>query len=190
MIWVCCELLEGKHVNLRIMEKDDVDFSVECFNRIDFWGEYDPIVQQKSKAERIRQFDNPSQLAILTERARFVIEKKDGTKIGFIGHWFVQPNRIMEIGYNLIPSERSKGYGTEAVQIMVDYLFLSRDIVRIQAITNVRNKTSQRVLEKSGFKEEGVIRKSGFVRGEWIDAYLYSILREEWKKPKILTKTT
>ena len=68
------------------MEKDYVNFSVECFNRIDFWGEYDSIVQQKSKAERIRQFDNPSQLAILTERARFVIEKKDGTKIGFIGH--------------------------------------------------------------------------------------------------------
>jgi RimJ/RimL family protein N-acetyltransferase len=28
------------------------------------------------------------------------------------------------------------------------------------------------------------------MRGEWRDAYLYSILREEWKEPKILTKTT
>jgi RimJ/RimL family protein N-acetyltransferase len=172
------------------MEKDDVDFSVECFNRMDFWGEYDSIVQQRSKAEMMRQFDSPSQLAILTERARFVIEKKDRTKIGFIGHWFVQPNRMMEIGYNLIPSERGKGYGTEAAQIMVDYLFLSRDIVRIQAITNVRNKASQRVLEKVGFQREGTIRKSGFVRSEWVDAYLYSILREEWKEPKILTKAT
>lgn len=183
-------MLEGKHVNLRIMERDDVDFSVECFNRLDFWGEYDPIVSQKSRAERMRQFDNPSQLAILTERARFVIEKKDRTKIGFIAHWFVQPNRMMEIGYHLVPNERGKGYGTEAVHIMVDYLFLSRDIVRIQAITDVRNKASQRVLEKVGFKKEGIIRKSGFVRGEWTDAYTYSILREEWKEPKMLTKTT
>ena len=95
----------------------------------------------------------------------------------------------MEIGYNLIPSERGKGYGTEAVQITVDYLFLSRDIVRIQAITNVRNKASQRVLEKIGFKKEGDSKISS-VRGEWADAYLYSILREEWKEPKILTKTT
>jgi len=183
-------LLEGKHINLRIMEKEDVDFSVECFNKLDFWGEYDPIVPQRSKAERMKQFDNPSQLAILTERTRFVIEKKDGAKIGFIGHWFAQPNRMMEIGYHLIPSERGKGYGTESVQIMVDYLFLSRDVVRIQAITNIRNKPSQRVLEKAGFKREGTIRKSGFVRGEWADAYLYSILREEWKEPKILTKAT
>jgi len=175
-------------VNLRVMEKDDIDFSVECFNRIDFWGEYDPIPPQKSKTERMKEFDNPSQLAILTERTRFVIEKKDGTKIGFIAHWFVQPHRMMEIGYSLIPSERGKGYGTEAIQTMVDYLFLSRDIARIQAVTNVRNKASQRVLEKVGFKREGTIRKSGFVRGEWVHAYLYSTLREEWEEPKILTK--
>jgi len=40
------------------------------------------------------------------------------------------------------------------------------------------------------FKKEGTVRKSFFMRGEWRDAYLYSILREEWKEPKILTKTT
>jgi RimJ/RimL family protein N-acetyltransferase len=44
-------------------------------------------------------------------------------------------------------------------------------------------------LEKVGFKKEGTLRKNFFVRGEWRDAYLYSILREEWKEPKILTKT-
>jgi len=182
-------LLKGKNVNLRVMERDDVDFSVECFNRMDFWGDYDRIPAQRSKTERIRQFDNPPQLVILTERTRFVIEKKDGTKMGFIAHWLVQPNNWMEIGYHLVRGERGKGYGTEAIQIMVDYLFLSRDILRIQAVTNVKNKASQRVLEKAGFKKEGTIRKSGFVRGEWADAHLYSILKEEWKEPKILAKT-
>jgi RimJ/RimL family protein N-acetyltransferase len=72
---------------------------------------------------------------------------------------------------------------------MVDYLFLSRDIVRIQATTNVENKMARRVLEKVGFKIEGTIRKLKFVRGVWTDSYLLSILREEWKEPKILTKT-
>jgi ribosomal-protein-alanine N-acetyltransferase len=48
---------------------------------------------------------------------------------------------------------------------------------------------SQKVLEKNGFKKEGTIRKEEFVRGEWRDKYLYSILREEWKEPRILTKT-
>jgi RimJ/RimL family protein N-acetyltransferase len=36
---------------------------------------------------------------------------------------------------------------------------------------------------------EGVIRKNQLVRGVWNDFYLLSILREEWKEPKILTKT-
>jgi len=60
--------------------------------------------------------------------------------------------------------------------------------MRIQATTDVRNAASQKVLEKVGFKKEGTIRKCFFMRGEWRDAYLYSILREEWKEPKILTK--
>jgi aminoglycoside 6'-N-acetyltransferase len=90
----------------------------------------------------------------------------------------------MEIGYDIISNERGKGYGTEAAQLIVDYLFLSKDIGRIQAITDVRNKPSQRVLEKTGFKREGTIRKSGFVRGAWTNAYLYSIIREEWREPK------
>jgi ribosomal-protein-alanine N-acetyltransferase len=53
----------------------------------------------------------------------------------------------------------------------------------------VGNKAAQRVLEKAGFKVEGTIRKLSFVRGEWTDRILYSILLEEWKEPRILTKT-
>jgi RimJ/RimL family protein N-acetyltransferase len=98
--------------------------------------------------------------------------------------------RQLEIGYSLVPSERGKGYCTEAVNIMVDYLFLSKESRRIQAHTDLRNVASQKVLEKVGFRKEGTLRKNLFVRGEWRDAYLYSILREEWKDPKILTKTT
>jgi L-amino acid N-acyltransferase YncA len=53
---------------------------------------------------------------------------------------------------------------------------------------SIRNKASQWVLEKTGFQKEGVLRKVGCVRGKWADACVYSILREKWKKPKILTK--
>jgi RimJ/RimL family protein N-acetyltransferase len=137
----------------------------------------------------MKYFDNPSNLAILTERKSFIVQKKDGTRIGFINHWVTQPNRVTEIGYSVVPNERSKGYGTEAVQLMVDYLFLSQNIFRIQAFTDVGNKASQRVLEKVGFQTEGTVRKLGFVRGELRDHYIHSILREEWKEPKILTKT-
>jgi RimJ/RimL family protein N-acetyltransferase len=88
----------------------------------------------------------------------------------------------------LVSSERGKGYGTEATKLMVDYLFLSKNIVRIQTTTNARNKPAQKTLKKIGFQIEGTIRKCQLVRGVWNDFYLLSILRDEWKGPRILTK--
>jgi ribosomal-protein-alanine N-acetyltransferase len=96
---------------------------------------------------------------------------------------------ISEISYTLVSTERNKGYCTEAVIILVDYLFMSRDLFRIQATTDARNIASQKVLEKANFKKEGVLRKSALIRGERRDLFIYGILREEWKKPKILTRT-
>jgi RimJ/RimL family protein N-acetyltransferase len=177
-------LLEGKNVNLRVAEKDDIDFLVGFTNDMDLQGEYIPI-EQSSKVEWIGAFDNP---ANFTEGKMFVIQKKDGTKIGLTNHRLIKPYKWTEIVYTIVPSERKKGYGTEAVQLVVDYLFLSKDLVRIQAIVDVRNKASQRVLEITGFQREGTIRKCLYNRGEWGDYYLYGILREEWKEPRILTK--
>jgi ribosomal-protein-alanine N-acetyltransferase len=125
------------------------------------------------------------------ESKRFIIEKKDGSKIGWIAHFYMlhPMMKLSEIGFVLVPQERGKGYCTEAVKIMVDYLFLSKEMARIQAHIDPGNVASQKVVEKNGFKKEGTQRKCFFVKGEWRDMLLYSILREEWKKPKILTKT-
>jgi RimJ/RimL family protein N-acetyltransferase len=174
-------LLEGKNVNLRIMEKEDLKLITEWVNNPDFFGEFMELMQV-SRAEEEKFHDTLS-----PETKFFFIEKKDGSKVGTI--WHYQERNLPEIGYALVPSERGKGYCSEAVMVMVDYLFLSKDIARIQAHTDVRNGASQKVLEKAGFKKEGIVRKSNFVGGEWRDRYLYSILREEWKEPKILTKT-
>lgn len=175
-------MLEGKNVNLRIMEREDLPLYVEWINDPGFFGEYNPL-EHTTKAEMEKNFDTAP-----PEKRRFFIEKKDGTKIGVVNTFPV--GELLEIGFTLIASQRGKGYGTEAVTILVDYLFLSRDIVRIQATTDLRNIASQRVLEKVGFKKEGVVRKSMFIHGDWRDLLLYSILREEWTEPKILTKTS
>jgi RimJ/RimL family protein N-acetyltransferase len=179
-------LLEGKTVNLRIMEKDDLPLFLEWVNKPEVTGEYNPLRQMsKTQAEKI--LDNPSEIQ------QFIIEKKDSSKIGFIANFHVlhlgTGTKQLEVGYILVPGERGKGYGTEAVGIMVDYLFLSRENMRIQAQTDTRNMASQRILEKTGFRKEGTLRKSWFLRGELRDCYLYSILREEWKESKILTRT-
>jgi len=176
-------------VNLSVLEKDDIDFMVECWDDIDFWGEYNPVARQTSKSEWIKDIDNPTDLEKVDELKRFIIQKKDGTRIGIMWHNFIVPYWLMQIACFLVPSERGKGYGAEATQLMVDYLFLSKDIGHIHTVTNVKNKMAQRVLEKVGFRVEGTIRKFHLVGGVWTDYYLLSILREEWKEPKILTKT-
>ena len=175
-------MLVGKNVDLRIVEREDLPFLLEWFNSLDFIGRYDPVDAQQSKADIAKKYEK-----LGPEEKWFFVEKKDGTKVGFIGtHLFGD----LEIGYAIVPIERGKGYCTEAVKIMVDYLFLSKDRVRVQAATSLENKASQRILEKVGFQKEGLVRKSMFLRGKWADVCLYGILREEWKEPKILTKTT
>ncbi len=174
-------MLEGKTVNLKVVEKEDLPLLLKWRSSFEFEGRYNPVASQHSLAEFEKKYDT-----LGADEKWFFIQKKDGTKIGFIGtHLFGE----LEIGYALIPVERGKGYCTEAVAIMVDYLFLSRDRVRVQAATNTENKASQRVLEKAGFQKEGVIRKSLFLWGKWADVSVYGILREEWKEPKILTKS-
>lgn len=60
----------------------------------------------------------------------------------------------------------------------------ARYIERIESVTDADNVPSQRVLEKSGFRREGVLRKRCFDRGEYRDEYIYSLLREEWEKAR------
>lgn len=174
------KVLDGKTVNLRIVEKEDLPLWAEWNNNPDFFGDF-IWFPQHSKTEFEKRYDN-----LTPDSKWFFIEKKDGTKIGGIIHFLV--GNLLEIGYILVPSERGKGYASEAVKIMVDYLFLSRDAVRIQANTDVNNLASQKVLEKAGFKKEGTIRKNAFFRGEWRDSCLFSILREEWKELKLLAR--
>ena len=176
-------MLEGKTVNLRVVEKEDMPLVVEWWNSLEVAGDYQ-FPPQMSKAEIEKEIEKSFSDAL---SGGFIIEKKNGSKIGYVGHYLA--GRLLEIGYAIIPSERGKGYCSEAAQIMVDYLFLSKDTVRVQAHTDPKNVASQRILEKIGFKKEGVVRKSSFIRGEWRDRCLFSILREEWKEPKILTKT-
>jgi RimJ/RimL family protein N-acetyltransferase len=174
-------LLEGKNVNLRVAEKEDLSLALEWVNNHEYLGEFQ-FAPQMSRVELEREFES-----LPPEEKMFFVEKKNGTKIGNIGHRPV--GKAQEIGYNILPSERRKDYCSEAVKIMVDYLFLSKDIVRVQAHADTENVASHRVLEKAGFKKEGVVRKRNFIRGEWRDDCLFSILREEWKEPKMLTKT-
>ena len=90
------------------------------------------------------------------------------------------------IGFTLLPEARGRGFASEAVLLLVDYLFLHTQDQRIQAETHPDNHASQRVLEKAGFQLEGRLRRTVFSRGQWRDTLMYSLLREEWQRPRLL----
>ena len=171
-------MLDGPNINFRIIEKEDLLIIKEWTNDLHIDGEYSPILQE-TIIDLERQYDN------LTKGQMYFIEKKDGTKIGFIVH-MLSGSGVPGIGYAIIPNERGKGYGTEAVKIIVDYIFLSKKVVRITAKTHPDNIASQKVLEKACFKKEGILRKEMFFRGKWNDSAIFSVLREEWEEPKVL----
>ena len=178
-------MLKGKKVNLRIIEEEDYAEYKEWSNSLEFVGEHF-FSRQVSKTEIVKWYSERS-----LDSGTFIIEKKDKTKIGVL-HFF--PTKfggyctLTEIGYLLLPDERGKGYCTEAIKLIVDYLFLLKNIPRIQAVINENNVGSKRVLEKNGFIKEGTLRKMGFIRGKYGDGTIYSLLREEWKGPHILGK--
>jgi RimJ/RimL family protein N-acetyltransferase len=177
-------MLEGPIINLRIIEQEDIPFFHEWMNTPEVRGRYNAgTFKQTSKDLLKNAYSNLSD-----NMQVFMIEKKDKTRIGLILYFLVKggPVELLEIGYLLIPSERMKGFCKEAVTIFIDYLFLTKNISRIQATADIRNIGSYKVLEKTGFTREGIIRDMIFNQGDWRDFALYSILRKEWKEPKIL----
>ena len=164
-------------MNLRLMEKEELQILADWLNDPEFMGEYE---SQETIADLEKSFSRLGS-------QWFFVEKKDGTKIGWAAKYLVGDQ--ITVGYGVVPNERGEGYATEAANIIVDYLFLTKNIVRIQADTSTENKASQRVLEKVGFQKEGIIRRHFFSSGKWRDSFLYGILRDEWKEPKILTRT-
>jgi RimJ/RimL family protein N-acetyltransferase len=169
-------------VNLRVAETEDSHLLTEWLNSVEFMGAFHNFPVQISKAKLEKQ--------ILEQKdwVHFVVETKDGHAIGWAAHYVSAPNfGWMEIGYDITPEQRTKGYGTETIQILTDYLFVTRELGRIQAVATKSNIASIRALEKAGYTKEGTLRHALWDgNGQWVDGYLYSILKEEWKTPKIL----
>jgi len=107
--------------------------------------------------------------------------KEAGQLIGDLGiHSLPHDTRQAEIGFTIHPDFQKKGYGIEAVLRLIEYLFTSLQLHRVIAITDVRNKASICLIEKTGMRREGLFLKNTWNKGEYTDEYLYALLREEW----------
>lgn len=86
-----------------------------------------------------------------------------------------------EIGYTLARQSQGQGYGSEAVARLLDYVFGTLRLHRVVAHVDTRNAASIALLERLAFRREGHFRESFWLKGRWIDEYLYAMLRTEWR---------
>lgn len=86
--------------------------------------------------------------------------------------------RTAEIGYYLAQPLWGKGLGTSALQQACEYIFASTDIIRIFAEPFAYNTASCRILEKSGFVCEGVLRCNAVKNGQVLDMKMYARIKE------------
>lgn len=79
---------------------------------------------------------------------------------------------------------QGKGYGTEAMELLVNYGFNTLNLNRIQLETFSFNIRALKSYQKVGFKEEGIRRQAIYVNGGYRDAIMLGILKNEWHKIK------
>lgn len=110
-----------------------------------------------------------------------LIQKPDGPLIGSCSLYM--PDMMVHsavIGYVINREFREKGYATEALIALLEFGFETLREKKIEAICDVRNSKSARVLEKAGFRRQKTLIKHKMRQGIWTDSYLYTIGNAKW----------
>ena len=87
---------------------------------------------------------------------------------------------LAELGYTLSTGYQRRGLMPLALSQLLAEVFLASPLERIEARCAIDNRPSRRVLEKLGFKREGLLRGYFVLHGERVDNYLYAMLRRDY----------
>ena len=172
-------MLEGKSVYLRPAEMSDLDLFVELK------ADFSSLEMLATKLSPI----SPDAVNIWLKKSsesfeptKFTILDKDSSeKVGYIG--FENINFVeghSGFGFFIRSSFRGKGFGSEALRLILEYGFLHLRLRRIYTEILETNRASQAVVKKLGFIEEGRLRKQAFRNGLCFDLLVFGILTEDY----------
>lgn len=180
--------LLGERCILRtFIESDARPLAILLENNKYFWSTYEPLHRDEFYTEEV-QYKKILEGLRLTQENReysFGIYDKDSQQlIGHISLYAIKrlPYSSAFIGYSMDKNCVGKGIATEAVHLVLQFAFQTINIHRVEAYVAPQNGASVRVLEKSGFVREGLLRELLFINGNWVDHYMYAILHREYKK--------
>ena len=101
--------------------------------------------------------------------------------VGTIAYNSFKENGNSTIGFILAEHYWNKGIITEALEEMINYGFSQLHINRIEALVTPGNTSSEKVLKKLGFQNEGLLRQRYFFKDKHQDAIVYGLLASEKK---------
>ncbi len=112
-----------------------------------------------------------------------LIEKETQKVVGDLGiHFFGKENKQVEIGCTLNKVFQNKGYATESVKKVIDYLFKELNKHRIITSIDPDNENSIRLVERIGFRKEAHFIESLFINGKWVDDLIYALIEKDLEK--------
>ncbi|WP_340373340.1 GNAT family protein [Peribacillus sp. FSL E2-0218] len=108
--------------------------------------------------------------------------KDNGKVIGSCGFFNRAPKHFRaEVGYELNQAHWGKGIAGEALEAVVRYGYHHFQLERIEALIEPANIPSQRLVEKQGFKREGLLRHYEYTCGKFDDLLMYSLIKKDLK---------
>jgi RimJ/RimL family protein N-acetyltransferase len=175
-------VITGRRIRLRGLERSDLPKLQEWLNDeqvSDGISIYVPL----SMAEEERWFDRMMQLDLPERPMAIDLQEGSGWRlIGDIGFFHIEwDNRCAEFGIAIADkSVWNKGYGTEAVELLLRHGFESLNLHRIYLRVFSTNPRAKRSYEKAGFVLEGTQREAVYRHGKYADVHMMSVLRPEW----------
>lgn len=164
----------------RIYE-DDATVSAQWMSNLDITATLWNAPLRPTHAELEREFLLKSDGTSMSFAIRLLNNK---TLIGYIGFKSIDHrNRLGEVSIVIGELENHrKGFGTEALSILIEYGFQELNLNRIELTVLSFNRVAIRLYQKLGFQQEGVLRQSLFRDGRYHDVWVMVLLRDEWTR--------
>ena len=172
--------VRGTNVILREQREDDAKYFAYWFNQ--------PEVMFKCGFEKLTDEEEVKQYISVYHRSEdsvwFTITDLDGNVIGETGLLRMFPAWHCTDLTIIIPDPemRRKGYGTEAIRIMLDMAFDRYEMNRVAIGVVGANTEALAFYNKIGFRQEGIQEQGYYCNGEYSDFIMMRLLRSEWKQ--------
>ncbi|TYB79642.1 GNAT family N-acetyltransferase [Bizionia myxarmorum] len=165
--------LQGEHIYLRSLEPEDLDFIHTIENDENIW-ELSSTQTPYSRFVIKQYLENAHKDIYEVKQLRLLISNKNHDSIGLIDLFdFDIKNKRAGIGILIHDkSNRQKGYGSDALQLLINYAETHLDVHQLYCNISEDNKNSLKLFESNGFIQIGLKKDWNYVNGSFKNEYL------------------